>query len=59
MFHEDILYISYHEYIYIHLISISNMHCWGLNLDNFKGDYLNIQIPGASFLKRVYAQIWS
>ncbi len=36
MFHEDILYISYCKYI--------NLIFDQLNLDNFKGDFLNIYI---------------
>ncbi len=41
MFHEDILYISYCKYIKTKFLN-SNMHCLELNLDNFKGDFLNI-----------------
>ncbi len=41
MFHEDILYISYHKYITTSIL-ISNMHRLELHLDNFKGDFLNI-----------------
>ncbi len=43
MFHEDILYISCHKYIKTYFL-ISNMHCYELNLDNFKDDFLNILI---------------
>ncbi len=41
MSHEDILRISYCKYIKTELL-ISNMNCKELNLDNFKGDFLNI-----------------
>ncbi len=39
MFHEDMLYIFYRKYIKTSFL-ISNMHCFGLHLDNFKGDFV-------------------
>ncbi len=41
MFHEDILYISYHRYIKTSFL-FSNVHCEEPHLDNFKGDFLSI-----------------
>ncbi len=41
MFHEDMKSISYRKYIK-NIFLISNMHCYVLNLDNFKDDFLNI-----------------
>ncbi len=41
MFHEDILYISYHKYIKNKCL-IGNMLCKELHLDIFKYDFLNM-----------------
>ncbi len=43
MFHEDMLYISYHKYIK-NLFSCINMHCLAVHLDHFKGHFLSIFI---------------
>ncbi len=44
MFHKAILYISWCKCLQYYIFFISNMRCYKLHLDNFKGDFLNLLI---------------